>query len=64
MFCVIHDQCNQKVYVGAIMIAINDNLPKRIWGGKEKVFYILYLLLAAWLPESRRLKFAKVWRRF
>lgn len=32
---------------------------KNNWGGKSKLLYILYLLVAAHLPVSRRMKFAK-----
>ncbi len=33
-------------------------------GGKTKIWYILYLMVAAHLPESRRMRFAKRLRNF
>lgn len=33
-------------------------------GGAQKIWYVLYLCFAAWLPVSRRLKLAKILRRF
>lgn len=35
-----------------------------MWSLKSKIFYILYKMFAAWLPESRRMGFAKKLRGF
>lgn len=35
-----------------------------MWTKRTKLYYICYLLFASWLPESRRLKSAKIWRRY
>ncbi len=35
-----------------------------MWTTKKKIFFILYLLFAAWLPQSGRMKIAKKLRRF
>lgn len=33
-----------------------------MWNKRKKIFYILYCILAKWLPESRKLKIAKALR--
>lgn len=41
-----------------------DSSINKIWGGRDKIFYILYLLFAAHLPVSRRMRFARWLRNF
>lgn len=44
-----------------------DNFMKRPvkkWNIKCKFWYVVYLIIAAWLPESRRLRFAGILRNY
>lgn len=40
------------------------NSPLKKWGWYSKFWYSLYLVFAVWLPESRRLNFAKQLRNY